>query len=107
MAHSADVKCKDKQGYTPLHAAAVSGQLDVIKYLLKEVLEVKYIKDGIVDNTCSISCLLVNADESCLRIVANNMFLSAYTLVWSYWVKPKLRSTVDLCVNLIDIYIRL
>lgn len=38
--HSANVKCKDKQGYTPLHAAAVSGQLDVIRYLLRVVSEV-------------------------------------------------------------------
>lgn len=36
----ANVKFKDKQGYTPLHAAAVSGQLDVVKYLLKVVSEV-------------------------------------------------------------------
>lgn len=38
--HHANVKCKDKQGYTPLHAAAVSGQLDIIKYLLRVVSEV-------------------------------------------------------------------
>lgn len=39
----ANVKSKDKQGYTPLHAAAVSGQLDVIKYLLRVVSEVNII----------------------------------------------------------------
>ena len=41
VSHSTDVICKDKEGYTPLHTAAVSGQLDVIKYLLRVVLEVK------------------------------------------------------------------
>uniref|UniRef100_A0A7N6C151 Ankyrin repeat domain 52 n=1 Tax=Anabas testudineus TaxID=64144 RepID=A0A7N6C151_ANATE len=35
VSHSADVMCKDKCGYTPLHAASASGQLDVVKYLLK------------------------------------------------------------------------
>lgn len=47
VSYSTDVTCKDKQGYTPLHAAAVSGQLDVIKYLLRVGLEVK----------CLIKCL--------------------------------------------------
>lgn len=41
LSHSADVMCKDKQGYTPLHAAAVSGHLDVVKYLMRLVEEVK------------------------------------------------------------------
>lgn len=43
VSHSADVMCKDKQGYTPLHAAALSGQLDVIKYLLRLVVEVMWL----------------------------------------------------------------
>lgn len=42
VSHSADVMCKDKRGYTPLHAAAASGQLDVVKYLLRLVVEVKW-----------------------------------------------------------------
>lgn len=41
VSHSADVTCKDIQGYTPLHAAAASGQSDVVKYLLRLVVEVK------------------------------------------------------------------
>lgn len=49
MSQGADVKCKDKQGYSPLHAAAVSGQLDVIKFLLTVVSEVKMsYKDNII-----------------------------------------------------------
>ena len=41
LSHSADVMSKDKRGYTPLHAAAASGQLDVVKYLMRLVVEVK------------------------------------------------------------------
>lgn len=41
VSHGADVMCKDKRGYTPLHAAATSGQSDVVKYLLKLGVEVK------------------------------------------------------------------
>lgn len=43
VSHSADVACKDKHGYTPLHAAAASGQLDVVKYLMRLVVEVKWL----------------------------------------------------------------
>lgn len=42
VSHSADVMCKDRQGYTPLHAAAISGHLDMIKYLLRLVVEVRW-----------------------------------------------------------------
>uniref|UniRef100_A0A665UGK0 Serine/threonine-protein phosphatase 6 regulatory ankyrin repeat subunit C-like n=1 Tax=Echeneis naucrates TaxID=173247 RepID=A0A665UGK0_ECHNA len=35
VSHSADVTCKDKRGYTPLHAAAASGHLDAVQYLLR------------------------------------------------------------------------
>jgi len=41
VSHSADVMCKDQRGYSPLHAASASGQLDVVKYLLRLVVEVK------------------------------------------------------------------
>lgn len=39
----ADVTCRDKRGYVPLHAAAASGQLDVVAYLLGLGLEVKWL----------------------------------------------------------------
>lgn len=32
--HGAEVACKDKKFYTPLHAAASSGMISVVKYLL-------------------------------------------------------------------------
>lgn len=38
---SADVECKDKHGYSPLHVAALSGNIDVVKHLLRLGAEVK------------------------------------------------------------------
>lgn len=32
--HGAEVTCKDKKSYTPLHAAASSGMISVVKFLL-------------------------------------------------------------------------
>lgn len=40
VSRSADKSCKDKQGYTPLHAAAASGHLEIVKYLLRMGTEV-------------------------------------------------------------------
>lgn len=34
VSHGAEVTCKDKKAYTPLHAAASSGMISVVKYLL-------------------------------------------------------------------------
>lgn len=34
VSHGAEVTCKDKKSYTPLHAAASSGMISVVKYLL-------------------------------------------------------------------------
>lgn len=36
----AEISCKDKRGYTPLHAAASSGQIAVVKHLLSLSVEV-------------------------------------------------------------------
>ncbi|CAH2224223.1 serine threonine- phosphatase 6 regulatory ankyrin repeat subunit C isoform X1 [Pelobates cultripes] len=40
ISRGADAMSKDKKGYTPLHAAACSGQVDVLKYLLKLGVEI-------------------------------------------------------------------
>lgn len=40
VSRSADKSCKDKQGYTPLHAAAASGHIEIVKYLLRMGSEV-------------------------------------------------------------------
>lgn len=34
VSHGAEVTCKDKKAYTPLHATASSGMISVVKYLL-------------------------------------------------------------------------
>lgn len=36
----AEVSCKDKRGYTPLHAAASKGRIAVVKHLLSLSVEV-------------------------------------------------------------------
>lgn len=38
--HGAEVTCKDKKGYTPLHAAASNGQINIVKHLLNLGVEV-------------------------------------------------------------------
>lgn len=40
VAQGAEISCKDKRGYTPLHAAASSGQITVVKHLLNLAVEV-------------------------------------------------------------------
>lgn len=41
VARGADVACKDKKGYTLLHTAAASGQIEVVKHLLRLGVEVR------------------------------------------------------------------
>lgn len=50
VSRSADKSCKDKQGYTPLHAAAASGHIEIVKYLLRMGAEVS------AKLVCSIVC---------------------------------------------------
>lgn len=40
--HGAEVACKDKKSYTPLHAAASSGMISVVKYLLDLGVDVSF-----------------------------------------------------------------
>lgn len=44
VAHGAEVTCKDKKSYTPLHAAASSGMISVVKYLLDLGVDVRKTK---------------------------------------------------------------
>ena len=41
VSEGAEISCKDKRGYTPLHAAASSGQIAVVKHLLNLAVEVR------------------------------------------------------------------
>lgn len=41
VSRGADKSSKDKQGYTPLHAAAASGYIEIVKYLLRMGAEVR------------------------------------------------------------------
>lgn len=41
VARGADVMCKDRRGYTLLHTAAASGQIDVVRHLLRLGVEVR------------------------------------------------------------------
>ncbi len=40
VSQGAEISCKDKRGYIPLHAAASSGQIAVVKHLLSLAVEV-------------------------------------------------------------------
>lgn len=59
IAHGAEVTCKDKKSYTPLHAAASSGMISVVKYLLDLGVDVSniylvvlyYALEGCLSNT--------------------------------------------------------
>lgn len=42
VSHGAEVTCKDKKAYTPLHAAASSGMINVVKYLLDLGVDVSF-----------------------------------------------------------------
>lgn len=41
VARGADLSCKDRKGYGLLHTAAASGQIEVVKYLLRMGAEVR------------------------------------------------------------------
>jgi len=44
VSQGAEISCKDKRGYTPLHAAASNGQIAVVKHLLSLAVEVLRIR---------------------------------------------------------------
>lgn len=47
MARGADLGCKDRKGYGLLHTAAASGQIEVVKYLLRMGAEVRVLSMGV------------------------------------------------------------
>lgn len=46
VARGADLSCKDRKGYGLLHTAAASGQIEVVKYLLRMGAEVRVLSTG-------------------------------------------------------------
>lgn len=46
VARGADLGCKDRKGYGLLHTAAASGQIEVVKYLLRMGAEVRVLSPG-------------------------------------------------------------
>ncbi len=44
VSHGAEVCCKDKKSYSPLHAAASSGMINVVKYLLNLGVDVSKLR---------------------------------------------------------------
>lgn len=57
--NDADVNCKDKNLFTPLHSAAASGQVSVVKILLDHCAKVRSYSD-VVPGTqigCYLQCL--------------------------------------------------
>lgn len=52
VAHGAEVTCKDKKSYTPLHAAASSGMISVVKYLLDLGVDVRKNKSDFFCCSC-------------------------------------------------------
>ena len=46
VARGADLGCKDRKGYGLLHTAAASGQIEVVKYLLRMGAEVRVLSTG-------------------------------------------------------------
>lgn len=81
--------CKDKQGYTALHAAAVNGHLDVIKYLLRLEVEVWQLLADSCLFLCSL-CLLYDCTVQ-LYLPLTFMVCPLHATVtrdtnYSYWI---------------------
>lgn len=62
--HGAEVACKDKKSYTPLHAAASSGMISVVKYLLDLGVDVSSTYSVIV----LIALMLLDLRRYCITI---------------------------------------
>lgn len=63
--HGAEVACKDKKSYTPLHAAASSGMISVVKYLLDLGVDVSSTHKLIVITLQTLIDLLIRREQKC------------------------------------------
>lgn len=87
--HGAEMTCKDKKGYTPLHAAASNGQINVVKHLLNLGVEVS--ADGRIAAGSRLSVWVFfysevkpslhfySSGEKCIAL--DHVFLSLYELI--------------------------
>uniref|UniRef100_A0A7N6AJ32 Ankyrin repeat domain 52 n=1 Tax=Anabas testudineus TaxID=64144 RepID=A0A7N6AJ32_ANATE len=70
LSRSADKSCKDKQGYTPLHAAAASGHIEIVKCVCSVISNVNQ------PNKCGYTPLHLAAVSTngalCLELLVNN-----------------------------------
>lgn len=62
--HGAEVACKDKKSYTPLHAAASSGMISVVKYLLDLGVDVSSAYMAVV----LVALMLLDLRRYCITI---------------------------------------
>lgn len=69
--HGAEVACKDKKGYTPLHAAASHGQINVVKHLLNLGVEVSYAECIITWALCVCVRFLCFETKFCMHFCCN------------------------------------
>lgn len=76
VSRGADKSCKDKLGYTPLHAAAASGHIEIVKYLLRMGAEVtlllllKLVSVRTTNLNLSVCCWIISMTENtCLLLI--------------------------------------
>lgn len=75
LSRSNDKSCKDKLGYTPLHAAAASGHIEIVKYLLRMGAEVKAYFANQIKKYCSMNRTVISRFVSfCDQIDEPNTF---------------------------------
>lgn len=92
--HGAEVTCKDKKGYTPLHAAASNGQINIVKHLLNLGVEVC----GNVLPCCSIFEVLFSSLLWMLLQILEDLLkkivpIFCTTLCFMWFISAKARKT--------------
>lgn len=86
VAHGAEVTCKDKKSYTPLHAAASSGMISVVKYLLDLGVDVRKNKsDTFVVVWNALISIVVHCLCVCLWNGENSESISDYLHVLCFF----------------------
>lgn len=87
VARGADITCKDKKGYTLLHTAAASGQIEVVKHLLRLGVEASVM----------IVPVLVDAGLLCTVPILFSGLFPSDVLVYNFW-QIRFAVMVHMCV---------